>query len=167
MKIIKNFNIEIITLVIGLNLLTIHSLRAQNHSPGMSSLVKTSEIIFVGKVESQKSFWDNSKNRIFTTVSLKVNEYLKRNNGDQNLEILVPGGEVDGVGEFYSHMPRFEEKSEVLLFVKKDRNNNLIVNQGDEGKYSLNPNEKDIGESNVKSFERFKNQINYLLRREN
>jgi len=45
------------------------------------------------------------------------------------------------VGELYTHTARFSKDEEVLVFVKKDRKNNLIVAGGNEGKFKVTKNE--------------------------
>ena len=48
------------------------------------------------------------------------------------------GGEVGDVGELYTHMPKFEDDEEILVFLKRDeRNSNYKVFYGEEGKLTL------------------------------
>jgi hypothetical protein len=48
------------------------------------------------------------------------------------------GGEVGDVGEMYSHMPRFQDNEEVLVFLKKeDKSTNYKVFNGEEGKINV------------------------------
>ena len=53
------------------------------------------------------------------------------------LTILVPGGEVDGVGELYTHMATFRENEEVLVFANRDAKGDLRVTSGMEGKLRI------------------------------
>ena len=67
-----------------------------------------------------------------------MEEYLKGENSDRTIIVTHPGGEIGNVGELYTHIPTFQNKEEVLLFVKKNlRDKNFEVFQGENGKLSL------------------------------
>ena len=54
------------------------------------------------------------------------------------MTIKYLGGEVGEIGELYSHMPRFEDNEEVLVFLNKDGNkSDYKVSNGENGKISL------------------------------
>jgi hypothetical protein len=113
---------------------------AQTQELRLEDLTKRAEVIVVGKISNVKSVWNNEKTRIYTKVTVDVGEYVKGENPDRTLVITQLGGEVDGVGELYTHTPRFSKEEEVLLFVKKDSRNNLMIEGGDEGKYVVTKN---------------------------
>jgi hypothetical protein len=97
---------------------------------------------------------------------LEVEEYLKGNNNNKTLVVTTPGGEVGEVGELYTHMPRFSKDEEVLLFVKKDKQEtNYKVLNGEDGKMTLYTDKK-TGEkitSSNKKISKLKNEIkNYV-----
>ena len=69
----------------------------------------------------KKSDWNQDKTRIFTKVTIQVDEYLKGNNSGKTMVINTPGGEVDGIGELYTHMPSFKDDEDVLVFAKEDK----------------------------------------------
>jgi hypothetical protein len=83
-----------------------------------------------------KSQWEGNKERIVTRVTMAVGEYLKGGAGSV-MTITSPGGEVDGVGEWYSHTARFAKDEEVVVFAEKDKKGNLRVTGGNEGKISI------------------------------
>lgn len=99
-------------------------------------LTQKSEVVARGKVREMKSEWDETRSRIRTRVSLSVDEYLKGGGGG-TLEVIIPGGEVDGVGELYSHMARFKQDEDVVVFVEKDKKGRYRVAGGSEGKFSV------------------------------
>ncbi len=99
-------------------------------------LSKRSEIVAVGKVASLKSEWTPDKQRIQTRVTLSVNEYVKGAAGN-SVELVVPGGEVGAVGELYTHMPKFSQGEEVVVFVSKDKKGRFRVVGGSDGKYDI------------------------------
>ena len=96
------------------------------------------DVIISGKVVEKQSSWNASKTRIYTKTKVQVDEFLKGNNPDNVVEITTLGGEVGDVGELYTHLPRFEDEEEVLVFLKKDaqRNEYKVLN-GTEGKITV------------------------------
>ena len=69
---------------------------------------------------------------------MQVEEYLKGENNRKSVEITTLGGEVGDVGEVYTHMPKFEDNEEVLVFLKKDnKNEGYEVFSGEEGKIKV------------------------------
>jgi len=95
-------------------------------------------VILLGKVTQKVSSWNVSKTRIYTTTNLQVEEFLKGSNGQNNVEITSPGGEVGEVGELYTHLPTFDQDEEVLVFLKKDaQNNKYKVLNGVDGKITV------------------------------
>jgi hypothetical protein len=101
------------------------------------ALAGQAEVVAVGKVSSLVSGWNEDHSRIVTRVTLAVESYIKGGNAGQPLTILVPGGEVDGVGELYSHTAVFQSDENVLVFAQKDRQGNYRVSAGQQGKYTV------------------------------
>ena len=99
---------------------------------------KNADLIITGKVKEQNSNWNSSKTRIYTYATIQVEEYLKGSNTGSSIVVSYPGGEVGDIGELYSHMPRFENNEEILVFLKKDeRSTGYKVFNGEEGKISV------------------------------
>ena len=127
---------------------------AQLTSSDVESMSKNADLIITGKVVEQNSNWNKNKTRIYTQATIQVEEYLKGNNNSGPVTVSYLGGEVGEVGEMYSHMPRFEDQEEVLVFLKKDeKNTGYKVFNGENGKISV-INDPKTGEkvttSNVK-----------------
>lgn len=74
---------------------------------------------------------------IRTRVTVNVDQYVKGGSAGNALTLYVSGGEVDGVGEVYSDMPRFRAEEEVFVFAKKDARGFYRVAGGDQGKYTI------------------------------
>ncbi len=111
---------------------------AQSNQAEVKALSRGADVILTGKVTEQQSQWTQNKSRIITKTTIQVDEYLKGNGTGQSVVINHPGGEVDGVGELYSHMPQFQDNEEVLLFLKKDnKSNDYQVFAGEDGKIPL------------------------------
>jgi hypothetical protein len=119
---------------------------SQSMQAKMKKLSENSDLIVEGKVVQKKSNWNENKTRIYTDVTLQVDEYLKGNQGNKTIVVTTPGGEVGEVGELYTHMPRFENDENVLVFVKENKKSkNYKVLNGEEGKMTLY-NDKITGE---------------------
>jgi len=132
----------------------------------LKKMTKGADLILTGKVTEKSSGWNKSKTRIYTTVTLKVDEFIKGNKSSDFVEVEYPGGEVGEIGELYSHMPNFKSDEEVLVFLKKNKENSSYqVFNGEEGKITALNDSKtpDKGNSKVR-FKVLKSQINALLK---
>jgi len=107
----------------------------------VDELAKRADVVVLGKVLALKSEWNNDKSRIFTRVTIGVDEVLKGDGSDRFLTITTPGGELDGVGELYSHTVRFANDEKVVVFAEKDKRGNLRVAGGERGKYTIKQSE--------------------------
>ncbi len=111
---------------------------AQLASSEVETMSKNADVIITGKVTQQNSSWNENKTRIYTQATIQVEEYLKGNSNGSSLIVIYPGGEVGDVGEMYSHMPKFQDDEEVLVFLKKDeKTSNYKVFNGEEGKINV------------------------------
>lgn len=114
-----------------------NSVRAQVRPVSTDELTRQADIVVVGKVADVKAGWNSDRSRIFTTVTVAVDQTLKGDAGTTTASILVPGGEVDGVGELYSHSVQFKKDEEVVVFARKDKQGRLRVVSGEHGKLSV------------------------------
>jgi hypothetical protein len=111
---------------------------AQLTSSEVESMSKNADLIITGKVVEQNSNWNENNTRIYTQATIQVEEYLKGSNNIGPVIVSYLGGEVGDVGEMYSHMPRFQDNEEVLVFLKKDyKSTNYKVFNGEEGKINV------------------------------
>ncbi len=102
--------------------LPVSIINSQQITTSLKSLTKNSEVVLIGKVSKQESKWNENKSRIYTDVTIDVDEYLKGQTGEKYITVSHLGGEVGEVGELYTHMPSFKEEEEMVLFVKRDKN---------------------------------------------
>jgi hypothetical protein len=116
---------------------------AQSNTVTSEELARASDVVAVGKVTGMRGEWDQNKTRIVTRVTVAVDEYLKGDAGTV-MTITSLGGEVDGVGEWYSHSARFKKDEDVVVFAEKDKDGNYRVAGGQQGKLSI---EQDAGTS--------------------
>ena len=103
----------------------------------ITELSKKSDLIVVGKVSKMQSAWNKQKTRIYTNITVDVEEYVKGNGNTKSIIVTNPGGEVDGVGELYTHTPKFKSTEEVMLFLNKNKEGRLFVTNGHKGKFSV------------------------------
>jgi hypothetical protein len=101
-----------------------------------TDLAGRAEIIAVGKVAAMESHWSEDGGSIVTRVTVNVGEYLK-GGGGQALVLVTPGGEVGGVGEYYSHAARFSRDEEVVVFAERSKLGGFRVTGGDRGKLTI------------------------------
>jgi len=131
-------NIVFFIIIILIFILPISLLYSQQNPTNLKNLTHKSEIILTGKVHEKESNWNKNKTMIYTDVTIEVDEYIKGQNSEKSITVRHPGGEVGEIGELYTHMPRFNDAEEVLLFVKKDRSeNNYKIVDGENGKLSI------------------------------
>jgi len=116
-------------------------LLAQNVPVSTEQLARTSDVVAVGKVTSTHGEWDQARTRIVTRVTVAVDEYFKGDAGSV-MTIIAPGGEVDGVGEWYSHSARFKNDEQVVVFAEKDRKGSYRVSGGQSGKLSIKKDDR-------------------------
>jgi len=56
---------------------------------------KSSQLIINGEVKNQHSFWNSDRTSIYTVSTVVVTDFLK-GNSNTTIEVLTPGGEIDG-----------------------------------------------------------------------
>jgi hypothetical protein len=132
----------------------------------IKNLSKGADLIVTGNVIDQKSQWNSDNSRIYTQVTIQVDEYLKGSNNQDKIVITHPGGEVGNVGETYSHIPTFSNDEEVLVFLKKSaKDQSLRVFEGEGGKMTLHQdknNGEKVTSNNIKASDIKKEIKNYV-----
>jgi hypothetical protein len=110
---------------------------SQSTAIDMEGLTNRADVIAVGKIASLRSEWNQDRSRIVTRATIAVDQYLKGEQPQRSLVITVPGGEIDGVGEMYSHTARFKPDEQVVVFATADNRGQLGVVGGDVGKMTV------------------------------
>jgi hypothetical protein len=103
----------------------------------IEKLSQESDAVVVGRVAGLASEWNESKTRIQTRVTISVDQNVKGDPSMKSMTVLVPGGEVGGVGEVYSHAPKFKNDESVIVFAKKAKQGYYQLSEGTQGKYSV------------------------------
>jgi hypothetical protein len=100
-------------------------------------LTRRADVVVVGRVTELTSDWNSDRSRIYSRVTVTVDEHIKGDVAQSSVTISTPGGEIDGVGEVYSHTARFKTDEQVVLFAAADPQGQLSVVGGDEGKLAV------------------------------
>jgi hypothetical protein len=131
----------------------------------MEQLAKESDAVVVGKVAGLSSEWNATKSRIQTRVVIAVDQSVKGDASVRSMTVIVPGGEVDGIGEVYSHAPRFLRDEPVVVFAKKNIAGQFQVSRGNQGKYTIQKDEVSgkLSVAGGKSVEEFTTSIRTAL----
>jgi hypothetical protein len=126
--------------VISFLILPISESNAQVLKMSAEDLTKESTAVLYGKCSKMKSEWNETRNIIYTNVTIIPEEYIKGNLGPEAI-IAVPGGRVDDIIYEVSEMPVFTEGEEVVAFIWKSPSGKNFVTGGYQGRMKI---EKDI-----------------------
>lgn len=111
--------------------------RAQSVPGATDELARRADVVIVGHVAALVPQWDESHTRIRTQVTINVSQSVKGTAAGSTLTLIVPGGEVDGVGELYSDTPVFRQDEDVVVFAQRSSQGLYRVAGGLEGKYTI------------------------------
>ncbi len=114
---------------------------AQSRGIAAERLAARAHVIAVGKVAEVRSEWASDKKTIQTKVVIAVDEFVKGSADGSTMTVYVPGGEVGRVGELYTHMPTFKPDEDVVVFAERDKQNQLRVSGGTNGKFVIKRDE--------------------------
>jgi hypothetical protein len=113
------------------------AVHGQSEELTTEELVRRADVVVVGKVTEVRSEWSRDRSRIYSKVTVLVDEHIKGDASQQLVVIATLGGEIDGIGEVYSHTARFKADERVIVFAAADQQGELRVVGGDEGKMTL------------------------------
>ena len=80
-------------------------------------LVNKSNIIAIGEVVNKESFWNETKNKIYTVTTLKVKDFIK-GKGEKVIKIRQMGGVVGEIAMKVHGNANLEIGTESILFLK-------------------------------------------------
>lgn len=135
----RSVSVILLTLFAGIVPAIVSPPMALSQSVALSTedLAQRADVVVVGKVTEVRSEWSGDRSRIYSTVTVLVDEHIKGDKAQQSVVIATLGGEIDGVGEVYSHTARFKADEHVIVFAATDRQGQLRVVGGDEGKLTV------------------------------
>jgi len=105
--------------------------------PSDDTLIIEARAIVRGKVLSVTSQLDEDQDRVFTYVTLRVNEILKGQIVGRKIIIKEPGGEVGNRGSLVFGTPRFARGEKVLVYLDTWADGSLRVHQMFLGRFSI------------------------------
>ncbi len=95
-------------------------------------LTMNSEVVITGEVEEKVSFWSEDRKKIFTRVTVKIEERIRGESPEERVEVEHEGGEIGGIGLRVSDVPSFSKGERVLLFLKGMAKKRLLLSSGKE-----------------------------------
>ncbi len=105
------------------------------------------EIIFEGRIISESTNLNNSKNSIYTLYKISVDNFLAGKE-DKVIAIKVPGGRYNNQIDYYSHTPRLSVGQKGVFLISE----NNLLNHFDTPTYLFNNNEnflKNVGQNKL------------------
>ena len=103
----------------------------------LEELVAHGDWIVVGTVTGKESQWTADHSRIYTSVTVSVEEWVKGGPGENEIVITTPGGEVEGIGEWTEGAAGFQEGERVLVYLQLNDDGTANVVGGWQGKFVI------------------------------
>lgn len=100
-------------------------------------LIVGARAIVIGRVLTLGSRLDSDQDRIFTYITVAIDETLKGDISSSQIVLKEEGGEVDGQGSTIFGTPQFSRGERVLLYLDTRRDGSLRVHQMAFGKFSI------------------------------
>ncbi|MFH0767967.1 MAG: hypothetical protein V1932_00165 [Chloroflexota bacterium] len=110
----------------------------------LDDLVGGASYIVVGKITQMSSQWNADRTRIYTSVTLSIEEQIKGDWNKNEITITVPGGKVGETAELVEDTAGFSVNERVLVFLTKE-DNTFSVFGGFQGKFVVGDNGQIIG----------------------
>jgi hypothetical protein len=100
-------------------------------------LTNRSNTIVIGKVKSMKAQWGNGGTKIYTYITVSVEDCLKGNKHCPEVTIRQEGGEVGGIGLKVVGAPEYKEGEDVLTFLEEYEPDHFKCVGMMQGKYTV------------------------------
>ncbi len=113
------FSVLIIFVSSMLPLAHIDLVRAGAGNSSFEELTNGADSIIVGTVVERNSYWNDEHTGIYTSVALSVEESIKGKVSPDRIVVTFLGGEAEGIGEWVSDMPSFDQDEKAVVFLKK------------------------------------------------
>ncbi len=86
------------------------------------------DYIIEGTVLGVESRWDENKTSIYTYTNLSIDKYIKGAPFAENkLQIVTPGGTVEGISQWVEDQPIFHQGKKVRLYLQGKNDEFSIV----------------------------------------
>ena len=88
-----------------------------DNSSSLQKMTAASDHIVIAQVVVTKSYYGPKRQKIYTDVTLEINETIKgRLQKSDRIQITLWGGTVDGITTFVTDYPEFSKNQESVLF---------------------------------------------------
>jgi hypothetical protein len=111
--------------------------RAKANLTSDDDLIIGARAIVVGRVLSLACRLDADEDRVYTYVTVDVEETIKGEISDRQIVVKEEGGEVDGQGSIIFGAPQFKRGERVLLYLDTRADGSLRVHQLSFGKLTI------------------------------
>ncbi|MBI3653975.1 MAG: DUF4214 domain-containing protein [Acidobacteria bacterium] len=105
--------------------------------PTDDNMVIGSRAIVRGRVLNVESALDSQSNRIYTYITLRVQEVFKGKIKDRRIVLKQEGGQIEGRGSIVFGTPQFTPDEEVLLYLESWADGSFRVHQYFLGKFDI------------------------------
>ncbi len=93
--------------------------QANEGKSNLAELTAGADSVIVGTVVERSSYWNDEHTGIYTSAVLSIEEGLKGTVGRDRITVTLPGGEADGIGQWVSDVPSFDQGEKAVVFLKK------------------------------------------------
>ncbi len=107
-----------------------------------NKMIDGASLIVQGTVLSSQSAFRNGLVKVFTDVSIEVEDVLKGTFTDPVLHVGLPGGVVDGTTVHIPGVPNFKPGSQVVVFLTQVNGSGYTTVGLSQGKYTLEPDQE-------------------------
>jgi len=135
--VLKHSWLKLIILLIGLSVAAQSALASTFVLPADDDLIVSARAIITGKVLSIESALDEQQDRIYTYITVKVQEVLKGKIYDRRIVLKEMGGQVGNRGFNLYGNPQFAVDERVLLYLDTWKDGSLRTHQLFLGKFSI------------------------------
>lgn len=101
----------------------------------LGDLVKKSNKIVAGQVNSSRTYWSSNGKLILTSYTITVRETMK-GESSRTLELTTIGGTIGGMTLHVSGMPSFEKGEDAVVFIENSGAYSTVVGLG-QGKFTV------------------------------
>lgn len=105
--------------------------------PSIRDLTRRAEVVVIGTVKSVHGYLDQSRQAVYTMVDLDAEQILKGTVTGPTVRLRELGGEANGVSTVVSDRATFAVGERVLVFLERDRDQQLRLVASFFGKYTL------------------------------
>jgi hypothetical protein len=129
----------VLAVLVGLAVARVDVASASRILPvSIDQLTRNASVILEGEVTAVRGDWNSDRNRIYTTVSIRVDQFHKGALASRVVDVRYLGGTVGDVTMSVSGQPTFEPNERVFVFLKPNfEQRDVPVVGNDAGKFRM------------------------------